>query len=85
MLEHNFPCVCTLTHTHWDTCKASGVNCTAAAHTQRNRLLFFQRTDGCQEYTLPQNDAVLINLTYRVTELTPQAVLLYFGGKYTWL
>lgn len=71
-------------HTCQDTCKASGLNCTAAAHTQRNRLCFFRWTDGCREYTLPQNDAVLINLTYRVTKLTLQAALLCFGSKYTW-
>lgn len=70
---------------HAHTCEASGEDCTAAAHTRRNRRLFFPRTDGCPEYTLPQKDAVLINLTYRVTELPPQAVTLCLGGKYTQL
>lgn len=72
-----FVCTCT----HRDTCKASGVNCTAGVQSHRNRLVSFQRTDGCQEYTSPKtNDVILINLTNSETELSHQAAVRYFGS-----
>ncbi len=57
-------------HTHIDTqreretCKASGVICTSAASSQRNKLVSFQRTDGCQEYAFPQNQWRYLNSSH---------------------
>lgn len=71
-----FPCLCSRSHTSPEEKTAQ------LQHTRRNRMFFFlPRTDGCQEYLLPQNDTVLMNLTHRVTELTPQALLLYSDAK----
>lgn len=48
-----------------------------SARSRKNPHSVSLRTDGCQEYLLHQNHTVLINLTHKVTELTPQALLLY--------
>lgn len=84
MLVHNFSCVCTFTHMPRHT-QGLGIELhSCSTQSEKHTVFLFRWTDGCREYTLPQNDAVLINLTYRVTELTPQAALLCFGSKYTW-
>lgn len=66
-------------HVHTKALRRRQPSC--STHGETECFFFLQRTDGCQEYLLPQNDTVLINLTHRVTELTPQALLLYSDAK----
>lgn len=72
-----FPCLCSRTHSHTHT----GPEEKTAQLQQKQNGFLFQRTDGCQEYLLPQNDTLLINLNLRVAELTPRALLLYSDAK----